>query len=951
MIYEKIKKTFVAALACFSLLGMVMPANVKADSVKDYVIIPLLRNEGTPEVITEVVRSTKESKSRVVLKFGYNSPRSDADITKSINGLTENEVQEAVDSKDFGASNSGDYLEFPGPEDTVSNKDYEQARSIAQAVTDSLNRAVNVVFEKGTGLPNKDEKGYAEVIRQIANAASKGNTATIYGVKFTFGNDGENNKAFTNSIIADIQNKYLKSSDPTYFNLGATEADFVVLEYADGKEVLQFSFPKGYSEGQALYNKDNESGNEYITWKGIGWYVCKGYSLGLFYGTQAFITNSDLSNTINEMIYNALSGFLGLLGVKNVETLILNRGRANSYFMGMMPTSWFSVGSVLFWAAQIIAIIILFGSVVKLLLKRNVAIISTAERVSLKEGIVDVAITIFLLVMFVPIFYILARTNYILVETFASLVGADSLALVSSASGLAGILVMIFTVCILLILNVQYFGRQVTLLVLYICSPIAISSIAFSGRKSSLFSNWFKELMVNLFIQSLNAAVLALFIIMSRYSQFSALEGILMISAFIPLNRYVKDNIGGMNGHGGESVSGEMKQAAAATLGMGAITTATATPELVKAGSAAINGAKNPSEAVEALRDSKINKASIQQTQKIEAGKAAEIKGPEKEGSIGMLSKAKQSLSNVKNNTIDKIVSGPDNLAKTAIGAVSGAAPHLSNVKGTLERAALVTMAGAVASELDTNVGKSLQHEAMEYGLNPKNELINTSTYQYTKPMNEVPSRRTSEYGANFDLTGLTDNKKEPMYVDKTGVIHSKRDGDTLENNGRSVRFAPMNREFIDQYCNGDGLVDFEAIQKDVSYAAMVKDEAGHDYIGMAYTVSSEEMGLRDPKISALSGEDFAERCVAETEIMNQKAEEDYQARKQSSPESGNNITAEKPIVREAVAPQRIVDMTPTYRYLDKQDGIAKKAAENEKAAQEALNVQNNTSDNSGNRN
>lgn len=64
-------------------------------------------------------------------------------------------------------------------------------------------------------------------------------------------------------------------------------------------------------------------------------------------------------------------------------------------------------------------------------------------------------------------------------------------------------------------INLDYFVRSITIMLLHVMAPVAIASISFDNRRT-LFNNWLKELTGNIFMQSFNALVLAMIMIVLK---------------------------------------------------------------------------------------------------------------------------------------------------------------------------------------------------------------------------------------------------------------------------------------------------------------------------------------------------------------------------------------------------------------------------------------------------
>lgn len=896
-IKEKLKKIVMGAFACITMIGVMSPSSVAAASTKSYVMIPLY-NRGYQEIITSVLAEQDTNANRYV--DGYTQlenvssvllPQKEEDILE----ITDiNKPDDALNSETLESSLSagGSYLEFPGVDavGTVSSRDYDQAQSIADAITKNLNQAIDIVYTHGESKMERTDATFLNILRDLTNAAYTNGGVSIDGVAFHFGAAA----ALNGEAKKEYESKYLSNLNSN-FKKGSTLEDFVVITYegSDTPILLQYRFPKGYATGQALESQVTDEQraeiNDYITWKGIGFFVLYGAANGVYYGSETFKDNSDVSNAIYNFFYDIITGVSSVFGIESAETLMLNRGREGTYLLGTMPVNWFSLGSVLFWLAQIIAIVILFGSIIKSILKRNASTISPSIRASMKEDIVNIAITIILLVLFLPLLYILMQTNYMIVESFATLVGGDSLASVGAAAGLLqGLIALLISLIVVAVLNVQYFIRQVTLLILYIVSPIAISSIAFSGRKSSLFDSWFKELIANLFLQSINAGILAVFIILSRHASFNLFTSIMMMAAFIPLNKWFKNQVVGLSGHGADPVVEQAKQTVAATVGMGAITAAKGVHTAIDA--AKNGGADNASTGVSSSAAASMDKARTEQQiatgeMKVAEGNSTSLDGPQKDGGLW------QKITGKNNGQKEPKPTTPLGRFATTLG------------KEALRTGAVIA-AGAVASELDTNVGRSLQHEAIEWGLGAhKNGFKSVGGYKFDEEdhdqsaslikdegLVDLPSKKTNEdieesildveededKNSHFEgykdrLNDYSDNFKvkeafnvnKYTYLSPDGKVVNNREEAGL-NNGLPLRFMEVKpayaKQFMDQTGKGENsatVVNTDKVRQASSLLNTYTDEKGKQHIGFVYTANDNDLAKSNPYIQTYNASDI----------------------------------------------------------------------------------------------
>lgn len=74
----------------------------------------------------------------------------------------------------------------------------------------------------------------------------------------------------------------------------------------------------------------------------------------------------------------------------------------------------------MFWFFEVIAILVLFASVINSAIKQSMASISPSIRNTLKDSIANLGIAIVLLILYAPMFYVLAKVNSMIVTALSS---------------------------------------------------------------------------------------------------------------------------------------------------------------------------------------------------------------------------------------------------------------------------------------------------------------------------------------------------------------------------------------------------------------------------------------------------------------------------------------------------------------------------------------------------
>lgn len=408
---------------------------------------------------------------------------------------------------------------------TASNADNTQASSVVGEVITDFNTAIAYV------LSNTDETDFEEVARKLAYKEA------IYKITY--------------SIDTDLTRT---NNNKETFKQGAVSINYLKIT-ADGADpiVVMISCPNGYGSGE--YLSDSPSTKiEGITpatfdfsWKMVYEAANQAKKNGLTAdngGFEDFTTMGDVEEKMKEMANNQTLD-IQVLGFFGLESLVFNRGsRGYTYYLGMMPLSWFQASNVVFWVCEIIGVLILLFSIANLIFKQNMAIVSPIVRVNIQDQIANIIIAIFLMVLYVPIFYIIAKINSMIIAFLNSVVGGMTLTTSFNISWLANLIVLLIVLFIMVKLNIEYLTRAVMLTLMHGMAPAAIASIALQ-QKRDFFNKWLHEFISAIFLQTFDALLLTIFIMVAKNGVFSFWwEPLLMTYMFIPLNKWFKQTFG-----------------------------------------------------------------------------------------------------------------------------------------------------------------------------------------------------------------------------------------------------------------------------------------------------------------------------------------------------------------------------------------------------------------------
>lgn len=437
----------------------------------------------------------------------------------------------------------------------ANSKDYEQAEKVIGALTQSLNSAIAFVREGDMNATDtKNLTDVAKIAEKLTLASKSGKTTYISSSVYMT----EVNKDSNISLIKKASEKADKELNQiqTTWGMGATESNYRILVNTSNNTAIPImvSSPTGYGKEQYLangkYTYDDISWQEIVT-----------------VATTALENNVTADNGGFEVIGQSLQGSLEealselgdkiakvlsptLLGFYSLEGMVLNRGtRGSSYYLGMMPNSWFQQSNNIFWIMEIIAVFILLASVLYSVFKQNYAIVSPKERINLQDRIQNLLISIILLLLYVPLFYVIAKFNQSVVEMLDSLVVGKEFSSAANVSWILKLVMAVVDLFIIIKLNIDYLIRALTITLLHAISPVMIASLSLTDNGRGLFNTWLKEMVCAIFMQTFDAVILVLFMLVSETSGTSRWwEMALMTFAFIPMNQWFKQTFGGSGG-------------------------------------------------------------------------------------------------------------------------------------------------------------------------------------------------------------------------------------------------------------------------------------------------------------------------------------------------------------------------------------------------------------------
>ena len=468
---------------------------------------------------------------------------------------TEDEKKDEDYYKDYVAKGNGDkglVFSFPGVHGRgcfgactekvdANGKDEQLAYAYAENVVEGLNQAISFMEQDS----NSQKQGNAmrNFMVELANKVEgTGSSITFGGVTYSI----------ERGVAPKMKTDLLTDDDYVKLTSGSTGKSIVVpykmnKGYQGANPFRETS--ESYVSDLAKYNDPVEIGWKYAVLQANYNKDIKGIT---FSSVSQISKPNQLEIALSGMINSVLGTIRQLLGLYPMEELMLNEGaRAQSYYYGIMPNNWKASANLLHVVCLLIAWALLMGAVIKILINKSLSTINVTQKISMMEGIKNLIATSFLLSFFPFLFYLMARLNASLVEVFAnagnftSYIG-QSQTMSTGLLGTALIAVAFFIVNVYF--NFQYVLRAVTVAILYGIAPLAIVSLAFGGKAKMIFSNCFKQLVGNIFTQTFHAICVAFFTNITSTTSMRTFELLVVFYSFIPLTKFVKQQIFGLDG-------------------------------------------------------------------------------------------------------------------------------------------------------------------------------------------------------------------------------------------------------------------------------------------------------------------------------------------------------------------------------------------------------------------
>lgn len=431
----------------------------------------------------------------------------------------------------------------------ATGKDLARAEWVSTNVVQSLNDAIAFVTTESGQKPHK--YGLMYLATKLANAGYHTGSSS-----FKWG---------SSTVKVEAQAKNVKSTEKVK---GVNSDGYARVTVKTGSEsksrIFVSKVPKGYkNKDQAMYNSiphalhaDMAKGKNFgedtltLTWKHMVLQAHYSYNeKGISYDAFETISKPNkVEEFLTEMGENTLLGLRTILGLHSFSELMLNEGTrgGDSYFLGIMPMSWLDSAEILHWTSMALSWMLLMFAFVKILALRNLAAINVAKRVDMVEGIKSMIIVGFALMLFNPMFYALANFNYLLVDVMKNTSNVTS-SFGSSAPGgglISKLLINFAYLVIEVYFNFIYISRGIIVAILYGVGPLFVTSLAYGGKYTQMFSNYMKELVGTIYMQTFHAILVAFFATVTVFGGVRLFEQLVVLFAFIPLTKFFREAIG-----------------------------------------------------------------------------------------------------------------------------------------------------------------------------------------------------------------------------------------------------------------------------------------------------------------------------------------------------------------------------------------------------------------------
>lgn len=346
------------------------------------------------------------------------------------------------------------------------------------------------------------------------------------------------------------------------------ESDYVKITGPDNiPYVFQYRMLKGYLDGGGrtgvadklgLREGSSSSDVAFVHWG----HLAVEASVNFNCDDKLVITSDNVYNSTPTAFEKAISGFFvtlangisSALGLWSFDELIFNaklRGTP-AYIGGIFPATWQSLVWGFFYIFEIAAIVILLYAIIFNVGRRAMSTMNPIIRANAIEQIQYLFMVALALGLLPITLQLLINVNMNLTGIFTDALGTDMTAAkrfesISASSGsLMSALTSLVYLGAVIYFNVFYGIRSLMVCFLIMTGPIFIAMMGVNESKRRLTIAWAKELAANIFIQPLQAMMLAFILLVPGTSR--NIDSLIMVYAMIPLTNVMRGLMFGDSG-------------------------------------------------------------------------------------------------------------------------------------------------------------------------------------------------------------------------------------------------------------------------------------------------------------------------------------------------------------------------------------------------------------------
>jgi len=486
----------------------------------------------------------------------------------------------------------------------------------ADCTAADINRAYTIADELGTNFRDallfiNDGEGYTSISQLTAAAYGlmiTANGKTLVGpsgrtYKLSFAKDSTDDNGYEYlCTITDTQ----ASVKNSIMNRYAPNTVIDTSSQRTSSDKFVWKVKKGYKA--STYDEEMEDGSlnkvasnsygvdtTYISWEHLFMTAGVLYAEGITYSNQADLYQTDaMESSVVSLVRNLLMGLTSWMNLYEMEDLIFNNGvrGSNAFYYGAFSKNWtpYLINLYLIFSAIVVSLV--FISIVRIILKKQTSTANLNSRISLFDGIKDLIISLFLISFAWGVIRVIMLVNYEFVGIWANLVDDRTLADIGGGGGsftvLSGVVVQFTYFMLQIYTNYAYIIRGLFLAALIITSPLLLFAFNFGITGKKITSEFIRQFIGTVFMQSFHAFVYAFLIIASTGAR--GIEGIVIAGAIIPLTSMFK-RIVGCGGEEALEFANKLSNSTGATVGSVISAGAGVLGSAVATGSTLIGGA------------------------------------------------------------------------------------------------------------------------------------------------------------------------------------------------------------------------------------------------------------------------------------------------------------------------------------------------------------------------